>query len=52
MEIVKKLFDGGIDLSLNKTITIDEQKYIVVGVLKSKGSSMNEGQINESSFHC
>ncbi len=43
MEIVKKLFDGGIDLSLNKTITIDEQKYIVVGVLKSKGSSMNEG---------
>lgn len=43
MEIVKKLFDGVAEKALNQIITIDEQKYTVVGVIKSKGSSMNDG---------
>lgn len=43
MEIVKKLFDGVAEKSLNQTISIDEQKYVIVGVLKSKGAAMNDG---------
>ncbi len=42
-ELVKRLFDGEPNKSLNKMIQINNQKYMIVGVLKSKGASMNEG---------
>ncbi|MGB5030610.1 MAG: FtsX-like permease family protein, partial [Saprospiraceae bacterium] len=42
-DIVKTLFDDQPIKALNQTITVNDQKYQIVGVLKSKGSSMNEG---------
>lgn len=42
-DIVKTLFDDQPLKALNQTITVNDQKYQIVGVLKSKGSSMNEG---------
>ncbi len=42
-EIVKRLFDDNPEKALNKMIQINSQKYQVVGVLKTKGASMNEG---------
>ena len=42
-DIVKTLFDDQPLKSLNQTITVNDQKYQIIGVLKSKGSSMNEG---------
>ncbi len=44
MEIVKKLFNGEAEAAIGKTISIGNQKYKVVGVLKSKGSSMNRNE--------
>ncbi|HEX5625709.1 MAG TPA: ABC transporter permease [Saprospiraceae bacterium] len=42
-ELVSRLFDDEPEKALNKTILINSQKYQIVGVLKSKGSTMNEG---------
>lgn len=43
MELVKKLFKDKPEYALLKSISVNDQKYQVVGVLKSKGASMNEG---------
>jgi putative ABC transport system permease protein len=40
-EIVKILFDGNGDKAIGKVISVGNAKYKVIGVLKSKGSSMN-----------
>ncbi|MFZ1256027.1 MAG: ABC transporter permease [Saprospiraceae bacterium] len=42
-EIVKRLFNDLAEKAINQTILINNQKYQIVGVLKSKGASMNEG---------
>ncbi len=42
-DIVKQLFDNQSEKALNQEITLNDQKYQIVGVLKSKGASMNEG---------
>lgn len=42
-ELVKSLFNDKAESALQQIISIDDQKYQVVGVLKSKGASMNEG---------
>jgi len=41
--LVKKLFKDKPEYALLKSISVNDQKYQVVGVLKSKGASMNEG---------
>lgn len=40
-EIVEKLFDDKPSRALNQMVSIGNSKYKVVGILKSKGSSMN-----------
>lgn len=40
-DIVKSLFNENPDLALGKLINVDDHRYKVVGVLKSKGSSGN-----------
>lgn len=42
-DLVKTLFDGKDADAIAKTVSINDQKYEVVGVLKSKGASINEG---------
>ena len=42
MDIVKTLFDNNAEKAINKDILIDNQRFIVIGVLSSKGASMNE----------
>ncbi|MEP7196989.1 MAG: ABC transporter permease [Saprospiraceae bacterium] len=42
-ELVKSLFNDKPESALQQTISIDDKKYQVIGVLKSKGSTMNEG---------
>jgi len=42
-DLVKTLFDGKDEDAVAKTISINDQKYEVIGVLKSKGASINEG---------
>lgn len=42
-ELVKRLFDEIPEKAINKTILINGQHFQIVGVLKSKGASMNEG---------
>lgn len=42
-EIVSRLFDDNADKAIGKTLTINGAKFNVVGVLKSKGATMNEG---------
>ena len=41
-EIVDDLFNGKSDKAINKTIAIGNLKYLVIGVLKSKGSQMDQ----------
>jgi len=41
IDIVKTLFDDKPEMSLNKSISVGNIKYKVIGVLASKGSSMN-----------
>lgn len=43
-EVVEKLFNNNAEKALDKTISAGNIKLKVVGVLKSKGSSMNESQ--------
>ncbi len=45
-EICKKLFDGKAERALDKQISIGSQPFRVVGVMKSKGSSMNQNDDN------
>lgn len=40
-EVVKKLFEGNGEKAIDKIVTVSNQKYRVIGVLASKGSSMN-----------
>ena len=40
MDIVKALFKNNVEKALNKVIAVGNVKYKVVGILKSKGSSM------------
>lgn len=41
-EIVKTLFDGKSDKALGQIISVDNHKYRVIGILATKGSTMNE----------
>lgn len=41
-DIVKTLFRDNSEEAINKYITVNNNKYLVVGILKSKGSSMNQ----------
>ncbi len=43
-DIVDKLFKGKPDKALNQLIAVGNIKYKVVGILKSKGSSMNQNE--------
>lgn len=43
-EVVKQLFDGKPEKAINSTIGAGNIKLKVIGVLKSRGSSMNESQ--------
>jgi len=40
MDIVKALFKNNVEKALNKVIAVGNVKYKVIGILKSKGSSM------------
>lgn len=42
MDVVNDLFDKQPEKALNKDILIDNQRFLVVGVLASKGASMNQ----------
>ena len=44
MEIVNTLFDKKPEKSLNKTISVGNIKYKIIGVLKSKGSTLNSNE--------
>lgn len=44
MDIVKSIFDNKPETAINQTISIGNTKYKVVGILKSKGSSMGMNQ--------
>ncbi|MEP6645894.1 MAG: ABC transporter permease [Saprospiraceae bacterium] len=41
MDIVNDLFNKKPEFAMNKVMTIDDHKFTVVGVLESKGASMN-----------
>lgn len=41
-DLVKLLFRDNPEEALNKSITVNNNKYFIIGVLKSKGSSMNQ----------
>jgi putative ABC transport system permease protein len=41
-ELVNTLFDGNAEKAIGKSVAVGNVKYKVVGVLESKGSSMNE----------
>ena len=43
-DVVKNLFDGKPEKAINKTIAAGNIKLKVIGVLKSKGSSMNQSE--------
>jgi putative ABC transport system permease protein len=42
MDIIKDLFNGNAERALNKDITIDNRRFTIVGILTSKGASMNQ----------
>ncbi|HJW29694.1 MAG TPA: ABC transporter permease [Saprospiraceae bacterium] len=42
MDIVNSLFNRKPEAALNKDIIVDNQRFVVVGVLTSKGASMNQ----------
>jgi len=44
MDVVKALFDNKAEVAMNKVISIGNIKYKVIGVLKSRGSSMNASE--------
>lgn len=47
MDIVDKLFDEKPETALGKTVSISNIKFKIVGVQKSKGSSMNQNEDNQ-----
>lgn len=42
MDVVRKLFDGKPEKAVNTVVSIGNAKYRVIGVLKSKGATMNQ----------
>lgn len=46
MEVVDKLFDKNPQAALNKTISVDNLRFTIVGILASKGASMNQSADN------
>jgi len=42
MDVVNSIFDKTPEKALNKDILIDNQRFVVIGVLASKGASMNQ----------
>lgn len=44
MDLVNELFEGKPELAVNKVISINAAKYLVIGVLESKGSSFGDNQ--------
>ncbi len=45
-DIVKKLFDGISEKAINKLINVDNHKFRIIGVLKSKGNTIGRSQDN------
>jgi len=45
-DLVKKLFDDKAERAINKSINVGNLPFRVVGVLKSKGTSMNQSEDN------
>ena len=43
-DLVKQLFDGKADRAIDKSITVGNLPFRVVGVLESKGTSMNQSE--------
>lgn len=43
MDVVKVLFDNNAEKAISKDVIVDNQRFVVVGVLASRGSSMNQG---------
>lgn len=46
MDIVNSLFDRNPAKALNKSITVDNRKFSIIGVLKSKGSTLGQSADN------
>ncbi len=46
MDIVNSLFDKNPAKALNKELTVDNRRFMVIGILKSKGSSMGQSADN------
>lgn len=46
MGIVKSLFDNNPAKAMNKEISVDNRRFTIIGVLKSKGSSMGQSADN------
>ncbi|HUR31104.1 MAG TPA: ABC transporter permease [Saprospiraceae bacterium] len=46
MDIVNSLFDKNAAKAINKNITVDNRRFTIVGVLKSKGSAMGQSADN------
>ena len=43
MDVVKVLFENKAEKAISKDIIVDNQRFVVVGVLASRGSTMNQG---------
>lgn len=46
MDVVNKLFNKNPAAAINKQITVDNRRFMVIGVLASKGASMNQSADN------
>lgn len=46
MDVVNKLFDKKPEAAINKDITVDNRRFTVIGVLASRGASMNQSADN------
>src|SRR5688500_11945891 len=46
MDVVNTLFDKNPSKALNKEVSVDNRRFTIVGVLKSKGSSMGQSADN------
>src|SRR3990170_2160039 len=46
MEVVNMLFDKNPSKAINKEVTIDNRRFTIIGVLKSKGSAMGQSADN------
>jgi putative ABC transport system permease protein len=43
-DVAKKLFERNVEKAIGQDVSVDNQRFRVVGVLKSKGSGMNSGE--------